>query len=178
MTAKPAKPRAAKPATSRAASPRAKSKPTKPPPASSATPRAKPSPAASDALWRRLVGYVLTAHDDARRAIRDATGLPGGRVRVLRRLADGPRTLRELAALTGTDAPSTTVTVNDLEARGLVLREVSPDNRREKLVSLTAAGRATLARAQREIETSPPAFAAIARDDLDALARILDALAP
>ena len=36
------------------------------------------------------------------------------------------------------DAPAATVAVNDLEARGLVIREIDPSNRRSKLVSLTA----------------------------------------
>ena len=39
------------------------------------------------------------------------------------------------------DAPAATVAVNDLEDRGLVVRETDPTNRRCKVVSLTDAGR-------------------------------------
>ncbi|HEX4417591.1 MAG TPA: MarR family transcriptional regulator [Kofleriaceae bacterium] len=118
----------------------------------------------------------MASRDESRRTIRALTGLPAGRIRVLRRLGDGPRTLSELAELIGSDAPATTVTVNDLEDRGLVLREPHPTNRRAKLVSLTASGRAVLARAMRIIDATPPAFSAISGADRAALARILDAL--
>ncbi|MEW5298924.1 MAG: hypothetical protein WDW36_001994 [Sanguina aurantia] len=57
------------------------------------------------------------------------------------RLLDAPLTLTQLAEATGSDAPATTVAVNDLESRGLVERYPHPDNRRAKLVSLTPAGR-------------------------------------
>ncbi|HET9625147.1 MAG TPA: MarR family transcriptional regulator [Kofleriaceae bacterium] len=133
--------------------------------------------ASADALWRRMVGLILEQRELSRREIRDATGLPAGRVRVLRRLVDGPRTLRELAEAIGSDAPATTVIVNDLEARGLVVRAPHPTNRRAKLVSLTPAGRALAPRARKIIERAPAAMARVAPADLAALARVLDALA-
>jgi DNA-binding MarR family transcriptional regulator len=42
-----------------------------------------------------------------------------------------------LAHAAAMDAPATTVTVNDLEDRGLAVRETDPTNRRCKVVSLT-----------------------------------------
>ncbi len=131
---------------------------------------------ASDQVWRRLVDLVMETRDDWRRALSDATGLPFGRVRVLRRLDDGPLTLGELAEATGSDAPAITVTINALEAQGLVNRRPHPTNRRAKLVSLTADGRATLAKARKVIERAPAAFAGVTSADLAALRRLLDAL--
>jgi DNA-binding MarR family transcriptional regulator len=131
---------------------------------------------ANDEVWRRLVDLVMETRDDWRRALSDATGLPFGRVRVLRRLDDGPLTLGELAEATGSDAPATTVTVNALEAQALVTRKPHPTNRRAKLVSLTAEGRATLAKARKVIERAPAAFAAVTPADLAALRRVLDML--
>lgn len=133
--------------------------------------------ASSDAVWRGLVELVLEMLDDRRRDMSDAAGLPFGRVRVLRRLRKGPRTLRELALATSCDAPATTVLVNDLERRGLVARKPHPQNRRAKLVSLTAAGRALVARTQKLIERPPAGFSGVAPGDVAALARIVDALA-
>lgn len=131
-----------------------------------------------DAIWRRLVTLVMDTRDDWRRRIGAATGLPFGRFRALRRLASGPLTLRELADATSNDAPATTVLVNDLEARGLVVRAPHPTNRRAKWVSLTPEGQAVVERARTVIERAPDAFADVAPDDVDALARILDTLAP
>lgn len=130
----------------------------------------------ADELWRRLMRLLKDHREDSRREVRDATGLPAGRVRVLRWLTDGALTLSELADAIGSDAPATTVIVNDLEERGLVVREPHPSNRRAKLVSLTPAGRAIAVRARKVIERPPAAFADISAADLAALARIVEAL--
>jgi len=130
----------------------------------------------ADALWRKLVAAVMDTRDDWRRRVGEATGLPFGRVRALRRLVDGPRTLSELAEATSSDAPATSVLVNDLEAKGLVVRAPHPTNRRAKLVSLTPAGRRVVERERAVTESAPAAFANLSKDDLAALARVLDAL--
>jgi DNA-binding MarR family transcriptional regulator len=129
-----------------------------------------------DAVWRRLVALVADKRDDWRRKMSDATGLPFGRVRALRRLVDRPLTLSELAVAMDKDAPSTTVLVNDLERRGLIIREPHPTNRRAKLVSLTPIGRALMQRARAVSERVPPALKAAAPEDLAAVARIVDLL--
>jgi DNA-binding MarR family transcriptional regulator len=134
-------------------------------------------PALPEDVWRSLVDLVMDSRDDVRRAIRIATGLSPGRVRALRHLVDGPLTLRELAHAIDSDAPATTVTVNDLEQRGLVVRDPHPANRRAKLVSLTAAGRALALRARRIINRAPPVLATLPPADLAALARIVAAVA-
>src|SRR5271170_742481 len=99
-----------------------------------------------DRAWALIVGLVMDTRGDWRRKVAEATGLPFTRTRALRRLAGGPLTLRELAESLGTDAPAATVAVNDLEERGLVTRGEHPDDRRAKLVALTAAGRAIVRR--------------------------------
>jgi DNA-binding MarR family transcriptional regulator len=109
--------------------------------------------------------------------VAEATGLPFTRVRALRRLADGPLKLNELAEALDSDAPSVTVAVNDLEKRGLVERRAHPDDRRAKLVSLTPAGKRTLAAARSVTERAPDAFAAMAGKDVGVLLRILEPLA-
>jgi DNA-binding MarR family transcriptional regulator len=130
----------------------------------------------ADALWQRLITAVMDTRDGYRREVAAATGLPFGRARVLRRLSGGPLMLRELAESAGSDAPSTTVAINDLEERGLVARTPHPTNRRAKLVALTPAGRALVARMQAIAEPAPPALASAAKRELDALAELLDRL--
>ena len=118
----------------------------------------------------------MDTRGDWRRRVTEATGLPFGRVRALRRLHDGPLALHELAESMGSDAPAATVAVNDLEERGLVVREPHPTNRRVKLVSLTPEGRALVARGRAVVEHAPPAFAAMAPAELAALARVIEQL--
>jgi len=84
---------------------------------------------------------------DRKVAVSQALGLSWARVLALRGLAMQPHTLRALAERLAADPPYVTLMVDDLEARGLVRRMPHPEDRRAKLVELTAAGRAAAARA-------------------------------
>jgi DNA-binding MarR family transcriptional regulator len=130
-----------------------------------------------DRVWQAIVGLVMDTRGDWRRNVSEATGLPFTRVRALKRLAGGPLTLRALAESLGTDAPAATVAVNDLERRGMVTRCEHPDDRRAKLVSLTASGRAALRAVKSVRDQAPEPLASMSREDVKMLARIFDAAA-
>ena len=130
-----------------------------------------------DRAWQRLVAFVMDGRWDWRRKMSEAAGLPFSRVRALDRLRRGPLTLRALADVIGTDAPATTVIVNDLEARGLVVRETHPDDRRAKVVSLTPEGRQVVRAARAVNDVAPPAFDALTDEDVTELLRIVERLA-
>ncbi len=127
----------------------------------------------ADQVWRSMSSLVLDNKDGWRRAVVDRTGLPFSRIRILRRLASQPMTVKEVAEAATIDAPAATVAVNDLEARGLVDRQPHPDNRRCKLVSLTEAGRDVIAVLDDTDDPAPAALAALDEQDLQALRRIL-----
>ncbi|MGV0779075.1 MarR family winged helix-turn-helix transcriptional regulator [Mycolicibacterium peregrinum] len=127
----------------------------------------------ADEVWRGLTALVFDHRDRWRRAVIEQTGLPFSRVRVLKRLARQPLSVKQLAYAATVDAPAATVAVNDLEELGLVVREIDPANRRSKLVSLTEAGRALLARIDRVEDPAPDALAALDVEDLEALRAIL-----
>lgn len=131
-----------------------------------------PNPVA-DQVWRAMSSLVLDNKDGWRRAVVDRTGLPFSRIRILRRLASQPMTVKEVAAAATIDAPAATVAVNDLESRGLVVRQPHPDNRRCKLVSLTDAGRDVIAVLDATDDPAPEALAALDAQDLQALRTIL-----
>ncbi|WP_298442390.1 MarR family transcriptional regulator [Gordonia sp. (in: high G+C Gram-positive bacteria)] len=132
-----------------------------------------------DEVWSLLVHAVFDSRDAWRRAVVERTGLPFSRVRVLRRLdRGGPLSLKELAHAAAMDAPATTVAVNELAAAGLVSRDVDPADKRRRLVSLTAAGRAAVAVADATPDPAPPELAAFSGDDLRTLAGLLRRLAP
>jgi len=127
----------------------------------------------ADQVWRSMSSLVLDNKDGWRRAAVDRTGLPFSRIRILRRLASQPMTVKEVAEAATIDAPAATVAVNDLEARGLVIRRPHPENRRCKLVSLTEAGRDVIEVLDNTDDPAPEALASLDDQDLQALQAIL-----
>lgn len=139
--------------------------------------KAAPKQSDPDVIWQTLVAWVMDSRGDWRRKVIDATGLPFSRIRALKRLGAGPMTLKDLADAMSTDAPAATVAINDLENRGLVKRYPHPENKRAKLVSITAAGRSVMATTRRVVEATPPALQHLSATDIKTLRRILDKLA-
>ena len=134
-----------------------------------------PPPDPASQAWVQMRSLVLD--DDRRREVAEALGLSFFRVKALRRLKDGPFTLRELAGALLTDAPYTTVVVADLAERGLVERVAHPTDRRAKLVRLTSTGAAAARRAELILDRPPTALSSLPPEDLAALQRILAPLA-
>jgi len=102
--------------------------------------------------------------------------LGGGRGKILFQLRNGPATLGQLAEANGVDAPYATLIVDKLEAHGLVERRPHPDDRRRKLVTLTAAGHEAIATANAILLRPPPAMSTLEGDDLEQLTALLTRL--
>ena len=130
----------------------------------------------ADQGWRTMSSLVLENKDAWRRSVVERTGLPFSRIRILKRLERHPMTVKQVAEAATIDAPAATVAVNDLEARGLVVREINPENRRSKMVSLTSVGRDVL-RVVSELPDPPPvSLAELGSEDLRSLQAILSRL--
>jgi DNA-binding MarR family transcriptional regulator len=144
----------------------------------SAGPAASAGPSGDVAAraWQSMRTLVLDRYD-RRKKVCDALGMSFIRAKALRQVAAGPMTMRELAAGLGTDPPYTTVAVDDLERRGLVVRTVRAGDRRSKLVSITPSG-LEQARLASEILNAPPRpVRELPAADLATLDRILSHLA-
>ena len=124
--------------------------------------------------WRAMSDVVLD--HDRKVAVSEALGLSWTRVLALRRLATQPHTLRALAERLAADPPYVTLMVDDLEERGLVQRMPHPEDRRAKLVHLTAAGKAAAARADAILHEPPAALRDVPAEDLAAMLRVLERL--
>jgi DNA-binding MarR family transcriptional regulator len=127
----------------------------------------------ADDVWRAMAAVVFDNRDRWRRDVVGATGLPFSRVRVLRRLAKRSMTAKQIAEAATMDAPATTVAVNDLEDRGLVVRETDPTNRRCKLVSITDEGAKVVSSIDDVEDPAPSPFAVLSHAELETLAKIL-----
>jgi DNA-binding MarR family transcriptional regulator len=110
-----------------------------------------PSPAQHE-LTDALHDFFQAARRARGRAARDTSpgGLSLAQYHLLEPLGGGPRTNRELAEQAGISAPTATRIVDGLLQRELVSRVEDPTDRRAVVISLTAAGRSSLARKQRE----------------------------
>jgi DNA-binding MarR family transcriptional regulator len=124
--------------------------------------------------WRAMTDLVVD--HDRKVAVSEALGLSWTRSLALRRLAPEPLTLGALAERLQADRPYVTLMVDDLEKRGLVKRTPHPEDRRAKLVHLTAAGRKEVARAEALLNEPPAALRDLPAKDLAALARVLERL--
>jgi DNA-binding MarR family transcriptional regulator len=127
----------------------------------------------ADEVWRTMAAVVFDNRDAWKRDVIDTTGLPFSRVRVLRRLAKRAMTATEIAEAATMDAPATSVAVNDLEDRGLVVRTAHPTNRRCKVISLTDAGRRVVATIEGIDDPAPEPFTALSVSELETLRTIL-----
>jgi DNA-binding MarR family transcriptional regulator len=132
----------------------------------------------AEAVWRAMASLVIDNRGGWKRAVIEETGLPFSRIRILKRLSARPMTVKQVAHAAAMDAPATTVAVNDLEDRGLVVRQTDPTNRRCKVVSLTGAGRAMVDKIDAVADPAPNALASLDDAQLKDLKAILDKVAP
>jgi DNA-binding MarR family transcriptional regulator len=126
-------------------------------------------------VWRDLRTLVLDRYDQRGR-VTAALGMSFVRVKALRQVAAGPAAMGALAERLGTDPPYVTVIVDDLVRRGLVTREPHPSDRRSRLVTITAAGVALAATAERILGEPPAPLRDLSATDLATLDRIVSAL--
>jgi DNA-binding MarR family transcriptional regulator len=129
--------------------------------------------ALADDVWRAMASLVIDNHDSWKRAVVERTGLPFSRVRILSRLAKNPMSVKQIAQAATVDAPAATVAVNDLERRGLVVRETDAANRRCKVVSLTDAGRDMVQTISSTDDPAPAVLAGLDAAELGKLKAIL-----
>jgi len=123
-----------------------------------------------------MSSLVINNQDTWKRAVVDRTGLPFSRIRILSRLAREPLSVKQIAAAATIDAPAATVAVNDLEERGLVVRQIDPSNRRSKTVTVTPTGRELLAIIDAVENPAPIPLRELDPADLAALQALLQKL--
>ncbi|KAA0018507.1 MarR family winged helix-turn-helix transcriptional regulator [Antrihabitans cavernicola] len=130
----------------------------------------------SQQVWAQMQRFVDAQNRRGELAETLGFRLGGGRGKVLFQLRDGPATLSELAEANGVDAPYATLIVDKLESHGLVERRPHPDDKRRKLVSLTAAGLQAVATADAILLRPPVAIAKLSVEERKQLSELLTRL--
>lgn len=127
-------------------------------------------------IWSVMRALVLD--HERRKEVCDTLDMSFVRVKALLALQPEPMTMGHLAAHLATDAPYTTLIVDDLERRGMLARTVHPADRRAKIVTLTSCGHDTANRATQILGKPPETLRRLPAAQLRTLADILDQLAP
>lgn len=134
-------------------------------------PAAEDTAAAARQVWALMSDMVLD--HERRREAADALGMSFARVRAVRRIAQQPMSMREIAAVLDIDPANTTPVVDDLESLGLVRRRPHPTDRRAKLVEATPKGKQAARKADGILLTPPPGLAGLSPGELETLRQLL-----
>lgn len=121
--------------------------------------------------WALMSDLVLD--HERRREAADALGMSFARVRAVRRIAQRPMSMREIAAVLDIDPANATPVVDDLESLGLVRRRPHPTDRRAKLVEATPEGKQAARKADDILLTPPPGLSALSPGELETLLQLL-----
>jgi DNA-binding MarR family transcriptional regulator len=126
--------------------------------------------------WQLLVKFFFAEREHLP-AAGDAFELPPVQYHVLHLIEpDQPVPMGRLAATLGCDASNVTGLVDRLEARGLVRRQPSAEDRRVKVIQLTATGSRMRGQLLRRMTTGSCRLSRLSAADRRALVRILEAL--
>lgn len=126
--------------------------------------------------WRSMFDFLMRSAP-AREEILARHGLTPNDARALSELQlDTGWTMSALAERWGCDPSNATWIINRLERLHLVERRMSPEDRRVRLVVLTARGATVREQLVEAFHEPPPALLALDRQDLDALERVLRTL--
>ncbi len=107
----------------------------------------------------------------------DAFGLSPVQCHVLHLIEPGqPLPMSRLASALSCDASNVTGLVDRLEARGLVARRPSPDDRRVKVLDLTSTGSRLRAQLLRRMTGQPLPLSRLSAQEQRALIRLLERL--
>ena len=136
----------------------------------------KPAADLSREVWMLMSDLVLD--HQRRRQMSEAVGLSFSRTRAVRRVAEKPMSMGDLAAALGIDRPNATVLVDELESQDLVRRRPHPTDRRAKLVEATRKGKTLARKANQILGTPPAALSSLGNEDLEALRRLLTSITP
>lgn len=107
-------------------------------------PSESPGPAPADDSLSRLIVRVGRAHRGLGAELLGGCGIHVGQEQMLFLLANGPRSMGDLARTIGVEPPTVTKMVARLQRGGMVRTASSPDDGRVKMVTLTASGQEAL----------------------------------
>lgn len=129
-------------------------------------------------VWRLMFGVLIRSAPERTRSLAQRNLTPNDSRALFSLDVREGRTMRALASEWQCDPSNATWVVDRLERLGLAERRTVAEDRRVKLVVLTARGQATRRALLAEFHRPPKEFAALDREDLESLRRVLAKLSP
>jgi DNA-binding MarR family transcriptional regulator len=126
--------------------------------------------------WSLMFDYLIRSAPLRTRSLAKRGLTPNDSRALFSLAADEGRTMRSLADAWHCDPSNATWIVDRLEKLGLAERRSVPDDRRVKLVVLTAKGQKIRSELLNEFHQPPPDLAALDREDLETLLRVIEKL--
>jgi DNA-binding MarR family transcriptional regulator len=123
--------------------------------------------------WGLMFDYLIRSGPRRTRSLAKRGLTPNDSRALFSLSVDEGRTMRALADAWQCDPSNATWIIDRLEKAGLAERRSVPEDRRVKLVVLTARGEKTRAALLKEFHKPPPELAALDREDLESLRRVL-----
>jgi DNA-binding MarR family transcriptional regulator len=124
-------------------------------------------------VWRLMFDYLIRSAPHRTRSLAKRGLTPNDSRALFSLSVDQGRSMRALADAWQCDPSNATWIIDRLETLGFAERRSVPDDRRVKLVVLTPRGHKTRAALLKEFHSPPPDIAALDRDDLESLHRVL-----
>jgi DNA-binding MarR family transcriptional regulator len=129
-------------------------------------------------VWRLMFGVLMQSAPERTRSLGSRRLTPNDSRALFSLDRRDGRTMRSLADAWKCDPSNATWIIDRLEALGLAERQSVPHDRRVKLVLLTAKGMKTRNELMKEFYQPPAEIAALDREDLEQLLRVLSKLTP
>lgn len=130
-------------------------------------------PTLAGQVWTLMFDYLIRSAPHRTRSLSKRSLTPNDSRALFSLSVDEGRTMRALADRWECDPSNATWIIDRLEKLGLAERRAVPEDRRVKLVVLTAKGDKTRAALLKEFHTPPPDLAALDRTDLESLHHVL-----
>ena len=124
-------------------------------------------------VWSLMFDYLIRSAPHRTRSLAKRGLTPNDSRALFSLSVDEGRTMRTLADAWQCDPSNATWIVDRLEKLGFAQRRSVPEDRRVKLVVLTPRGQKTRTALLKEFHIPPPEFAALDREDLEGLHRVL-----
>ena len=126
--------------------------------------------------WRQMFGFLIATREHREKVLRKYDLTPGDSKALVALSATQGQPMSALSGAWTCDPSNATYMIDRLETRGLAERRINPEDRRQKLVVLTAEGERVKRNLRKDLDIPPPELLSLSGAELLALRNALSVL--